>query len=136
MSLFVLYNEENENDKEAKEKYIITEEASLKHILEDKNNIEIMDAFNETITNYQKFYIKLLEILYSIPANSQITKMEISFFRKTTELIIRLQEYIKSPDIPEWYYFFEKIIFKKDGNFRLSLEVAKCLLEFNLSTNL
>ena len=133
-SLFVLYNEENENDKEAKEKYIITEEASLKHILEDKNNIEIMDAFNETITNYQKFYIKLLEIFYSIPNNSQVTKMEISYFQKTTELMIRLQEYIKSTDIPEWYFFLEKIIFKVDGNFRLSLEASKCLLDFNLSS--
>ena len=94
----------------------------------------MMDVFNESITNYQKFYVKLLEIFYSIPAKSQITKMEISFLRKTTELMIRLQEYIKSPDIPEWYYFLEKIIFKKEGNFRLSLESAKCLLDFNLSS--
>ena len=134
-SLFTLLNEENEDGKEGtKEKYIIIDEVSLKHILQDKNNIEMMDAFNETISNYQKFYIKLLEIFYSIPDNSQITKMEISYFRKSTELMIRLQEYIKSDDIPECYYFLEKIIFKPNGNFRLSLEAAKCLLDFNLSS--
>jgi len=134
-SLFIMLNEENEREKEGpKEKYIIIEEASLKNILLDKNNIEMMDAFNETISNYQKFYIKLLEIFYSIPDKGQITKMEISYFRKTTEIMIRLQEYIKSTDIPEWYFFLEKIIFKTDGNFRLSLEAAQCLLDFNLSS--
>jgi len=49
-----------------KEKYIIIEEASLKNILLDKNNIEMMDAFNETISNYQKFYIKLQKLLHLI----------------------------------------------------------------------
>ena len=134
-SLFVIINEENEREKEgSKDKYIIIEEASLKNILLDKNNTEMMDVFNETISNYQKFYIKLLEIFYTIPDKGQITKMEISYFRKTTELMIRLQEYIKSDDIPEWYYFLEKIIFKTDGNFRLALEAAQCLLDFNLSS--
>ena len=134
-SLIIMLNEENENEKEGtKDKYVLIEDASLKHILEDKNNSEMMDAFNETISNYQKFYIKLLEIFYLIPEKSQITKMEISYFTKTTELMLRLQEYIKSNDIPEWYYFLEKIIFKSDGNFRLSLEAAKCLLDFNLSS--
>ena len=134
-SLFVILNEENENEKDGiKEKYNIIQEASLKLILEDKNNTEMMDVFNETINNYQKFYIKLLEIFYAIPDNSQITKMEISYFRKSTELMIRLQEYIKSNDIPEWYYFLEKIIFKLNGNFKLSLEASKCLLDFNLSS--
>ena len=134
-SLFIVLNEEPDNEKDiTKEKYTITEEASLKHILEDKNNISMMNTFNETISNYQKFFIKLLEIFYSIPEKNQITKMEISLFRKSTELMIRLQEYMKNTDIPEWYYFLEKIIFKNDINFKLSLEASKCLLDFNLSS--
>ena len=60
--------------------------------------------------------------------------MEISYFRKSTELMIRLQEYIKSNDIPEWYYFLLILIFKLNGNFKLSLEASKCLLDFNLSS--
>jgi len=133
-SLFVILNDEVENEKEKiKEKYNITEEASLKNILLDENNIAMMDSFNDTISNYQKYYIKLLEIFHTIPKENQVTKMEISYFRKTTELMIRLQEYIKSTDIPEWYYFLQKIIFKSDGNFKLSLEASGCLLDFNLS---
>ena len=134
-SLFIVSNEEIENEKDfIKEKYKISEEASLKNILLEESNIDMMNNLNETITNYQKFYINLLDIFYSIPEKSQITKMEISLFKKTTELMIRLQEYIKSNDIPEWYFFLEKIIFKNNINFKLSLEASRCLLDFNLSS--
>ena len=134
-SLFITSNEEIENEKDfTKEKYNISEEASLKSILQEESNIDIMNNLNETITNYQKFYVNLLEIFYSIPEKSQITKMEISFFKNSTELMIRLQEYIQSTDIPEWYFFLEKIIFKNNINFKLSLEASRCLLDFNLSS--
>ena len=134
-SLFIILNEEIENEKDfSKEKYNISEEASLKNILQEESNIDIMNVLNETIINYQKFYINLLEIFYSIPEKSQLTKMEISLFKKATELMIRLQEYSKSTEIPEWYFFLEKIIFKNDINFKLSLEASKCLLDFNLSS--
>ena len=105
-SFFNIINDDYENENNGtKEKYTIIEEASLKQILEDKNNIEMMNTFNETINNYQKFYIALLKIYFAIPNKSQITKMELSYFRKATELMIRLQEYIKNPSIPEWYFF-------------------------------
>ena len=47
--------------------------------------------------------------------------------------MIRLQEYIKNKDIPEWYKILELIIFKDGKNSRLSLEALKYLLDFNLS---
>ena len=106
---------------------------SLKNILGDKNNIKMMEDFNKTIINYQEFYIKLLGIFDSIEDQYNISKEEISYFSKITEIMIRLQEYIQSEDIPEWYNLLEKIIFKDRKNPRLSLEASKYLLDFNLS---
>ena len=136
--LFDKLNYEEENFIEDKENLIrqtfnLREEMSLKNILGDKNNIKMMEDFNKTIINYQEFYIKLLGIFDSIEDQYNISKEEISYFSKITEIMIRLQEYIQSEDIPEWYNLLEKIIFKDRKNPRLSLEASKYLLDFNLS---
>lgn len=48
--------------------------------------------------------------------------------------MIRLQEYTQVKEIPEWIKNIEKIIFNVDGNMKLSLEAANCLLDLNLSS--
>ena len=95
-SLFIVSNEEIENEKDfIKEKYKISEEASLKNILLEESNIDMMNNLNETITNYQKFYINLLNIFYSIPEKSQITKMEILKYKVALEMELMKRQLIK-----------------------------------------
>ena len=139
---FSLDEEENDENKkeENKEIYNISEESSLKNILLKANNeknesiIKMMSTLNETIENYKKFYIKLLNAFLNFNQNQQITKNEKTIFKNSTELMIRLQEYVQSEDIPEWLYYIEKLIFKKGGNTELSLEAANSLLDLNLSS--
>ena len=111
--------------------YYISEESTLKKIL--KNNEEIISPFRETISNYQKLYIKLLEKFFEMKKDTQVTKNEITIFKQSTELMIRLQEYCESEEIPEWLQYIEKIIFNINGNMKLSLEAANCLLDLNLT---
>ena len=139
---FSLNDEENDENKkqEKKEIYNISEESSLKNILLKANNekneniIKMMSSLNETIENYKKFYIKLLNMFLNFNQNQQITKNEKTIFKNSTELMIRLQEYVQNEDIPEWLHYIEKLIFKKDGIAELSLEAANSLLDLNLSS--
>ena len=135
-SYFAQLNEDiNENEKgNNKEIYSISEESSLQNILKNEAYGKTMASLKETIENYQKFYIKLLEKFLLINTKSQITKNEISIFRNSTELMIRLQEYDSNTEFPPWVKYVEKIIFNNDGNSILSLEAAKCLLDLNLSS--
>ena len=132
-SLFTQLDEEsnpNEN-KEINEIYYISEESTLEKILKD--NKEILSSFREAISNYQKLYIKLLEKFFDIKKDSQVTKNEITIFKQSTELMIRLQEYCENEEIPEWLQYFEKIIFNVNGNMKLSLEASNSLLDLNLT---
>ena len=139
---FSLNEDENDENKkqEKKEIYNISEESSLKNILLKANNeknestIKMMSTLNETIENYIKFYIKLLNMFLNFNQNQQITKNEKTIFKNSTELMIRLQEYAQNEDIPEWLYYIEKLIFKKDGIAELSLEAENSLLDLNLSS--
>ena len=110
----------------------VNEEMNFQNILHNKSNEKMMNAFHETIISYKNFYADLLKIFDTFTEN-KIAKMEISYFSKTTEIMIRLQEYIKSEKIPEWINYFIGIIFKKEKNLRLSLEASKYVLDFNIS---
>ena len=135
-SYFAQLNDEiNETQKEYnKEIYSISEESSLKNILKNENYGKIISSLKETIEQFQQFYIKLLDKFLLIKKKSQITKNEISIFRNSTELMIRLQEYTPNTEIPPWVKYVEKIIFNINGNSTLSLEAANCLLDLNLSS--
>ena len=125
---------ENEKTEETNDIYSISEESNLKNILKNKDYESIMSSFKETIENYQNFYIKLLEEFIKIKSKSQITKNEIFIFRNSTELMIRLQEYSQTNELPKWIQYIERIIFGSNVNTALSLEAANCLLDLNLSS--
>ena len=133
-SLFSQNEEAVENEDDINEIYNISEESSLKSLLANKIYENILSSLTETIENYQNYYIKLLCQFLLFEKNSQITKNEISIFRNSTELMIRLQEYSQNNEIPKWLLYVEKIIFDNNGNTRLSLEAANCLLDLNLSS--
>jgi len=132
-SLFVQLKEEAfDGEKNENDIYEITGESTLKNIL--KNNENILSTFAETISNYQKVYIKILEIFYNLDKHSQVTKDDITILKQSTELMIRLQEYIQNEEIPEWVNNMKKIIFNTNGNMRISLEAANILIDLNLSS--
>ena len=133
-SLFSQNEEAVENEDDINEIYNISEESSLKSLLANKIYENILSSLTETIENYQNYYIKLLCQFLLFEKNSQITKNEISIFRNSTELMIRLEEYSQNNEIPKWLLYVEKIIFDNNGNTRLSLEAANCLLDLNLSS--
>ena len=132
-SLFIQLKEEaNEGENDENDIYGITGESTLKNI--SKNNENILSSFAETISNYQKIYIKILEIFFNLDKNSQVTKDDITILKQSTELMIRLQEYTQNEEIPEWLHNMEKIIFNTEGNMRISLEAANILIDLNLSS--
>ena len=117
------------------DKFNINEDASLEKMLEiNQNNILILNNFTESIINYQKFYINIINKYIEINKDSQITKDEMTIFRQSTEIIIRLQEYAQQSEVPEWILYLQKLIFNKDGNMKLSLEAANYLLDMNMSS--
>ena len=116
-------------------KFNICEEVSLEKILDlDENNKVILKNLTESIINYQKFYINILGKYLEIKKESQITKNEMTIFRQSTEIMIRLQEYAQQGEVPKWIKFLQKIIFNKNGNMKLSLEAANYLLDMNMSS--
>ena len=135
-SLFTELNQESISNEveENIELYNISEESSLKTILSKKYLENIIASFTETIVEYQKCYIRLLNEFLLFKKDSQITKNEINIFKNSTELMIRLQEYSQNEELPEWLQYIEKIIFNEDINTKLSLEAANCLLDLNLSS--
>ena len=114
-----------------KEVYHISKESSFQNLKDNEDYQKISSSLIETIQNYQKSYIKILEQFLLIPKDGQITKNEINILKQLTELIIRLQEYAQNTELPEWVKYLEKIIFK--GNKKLSLEAINSLLILNLS---
>ena len=129
-----IYKEVEEETK-AHDKFNICEEVSLEKILNiNESNKVILNNLTESIINYQKFYINILSKYLAIKKESQITKDEMTIFRQSTEIMIRLQEYAQQSEIPEWIKFLQKIIFNKDGNMKLSLEAANYLLDINMSS--
>ena len=134
-SLFTELNQEiNPDDVEMNiELYNISEESSLKTILSNNYLKNIIPSLTETIAEYQKCYISLLNEYLLFKKDSQITKNEINIFKNSTELMIRLQEYAQNEEVPEWLQYIEKIIFNEEINTKLSLEAANCLLDLNLS---
>ena len=112
----------------------ITEEASLEAILLNKQNKVLIDSLTEAIINYQKFYIDILNKYLEMNKDAQLTKNEITIFRQSTEIMIRLQEYSQQTEIPEWISYLEKIIFDPNVNIKLSLEASNYLLDMNMST--
>ena len=133
-SLFTQNEEVFENEEETYKIYNISEESSLKNLLNNQFYSKYLSSLIETIENYQKFYIQLLCQFLLLEKNSQITKNEISIFKNSTELMIRLQEYSQNTEIPKWIMYIEKIIFDNNGNTKLSLEAANSLLDLNLSS--
>ena len=116
------------NEKE--KKYNISNESSYTHILEiNKNSTGIMQILNESILDYQKYFIGFLSEYLKIKKEMQITKYEINIFKQFTELIIRLQEYCQQNDSPSWINFLQKIIFSPDINMQISLEAANFLID-------
>ena len=126
---------EVEEEIQAHDKFNICEEVSLEKILNiNEDNKVRLNNLTESIINYQKFYINILSKYLAIKKDSQITKDEMTIFRQSTEIMIRLQEYAQQCEIPEWIKFLQKIIFNKDGNMKLSLEAANYLLDMNMSS--
>ena len=110
--------------------YAISEESSLLYILEkNKNAQEIMKALNESILEYQKYFINFLSEFLKIKRDMQITKYEIKIFKKFTELIIRLQEYSQQKEFPSWLNYLKKLIFSPDINLNISIEATTFLLD-------
>ena len=129
MSIFDIEEEIKPHDK-----FNITEEASLETILKNENNKPIIDALTESIINYQKFYIDLLNNYLIINKDAQIIKNEMTIFRQSTEIMIRLQEYAQQTEVPKWILYLQKIIFDTKGNMKLSLEASNYLLDMNMSS--
>ena len=110
--------------------YSISEESSLIYILENnKNTQEIMKALNESILDYQKYFINFLSEFLKLKKDMQITKYEIKIFNKFTELILRLQEYSQQKEFPSWLNFLKKLIFSPDINLTISIEAATFLVD-------
>ena len=126
--------QEIEEEIKSNDIFNITEEASLEKILLNEQNKSIIDSLTEAIINYQKFYIDLLNKYLEIKKDIQLTKNEITIFRQSTEIMIRLQEYAQQNEVPEWISYLEKIIFDSKGNIRLSLEASNYLLDMNMSS--
>ena len=129
MSIFDIEEEIKPHDK-----FNIIEEASLETILKKENNKKILDALTESIINYQKFYIDLLNNYLVINKDAQIIKNEMTIFRQSTEIMIRLQEYAQQAEVPKWILYLQKIIFDTKGNMKLSLEASNYLLDMNMSS--
>ena len=134
-------NDENEENQLEEEEYYnaynINELSYLTNILKNKKiDTHLIKDFSDTVVAFQEYYIKLLDEYCTI--GDQATNSDFILFRKCTELIIRLQEYSqkKENEIPQWFKYLEKIIFKKEINLRLSIEAANVLLDLNLSTSL
>ena len=90
-------------------KFNICEEVSLEKILDlNENNKVILKNLTESIINYQKFYINILGKYLEIKKESQITKNEMTIFRQSTEIMIRLQEYAQQGEVPKWIKFLQK----------------------------
>ena len=126
--------QEIEEEIKSHDKFNITEEASLENILSNEKNKGIINSLTEAILNYQKFYIDLLNKYLEINKDSQITKNEMTIFRQSTEIMIRLQEYAQQTEVPEWIIYLQKIIFDVNGNMKLSLEASNYLLDMNMSS--
>ena len=134
LSSFLIF-EEVEEEIKSNDKFNICEEASLEKILSNnEENKEILNNLTESIINYQKFYIDLLNKYLEINKESQITKNEMTIFRQSTEIIIRLQEYAQQNEVPEWVLILQKLIFDININMKLSLEAANYLLDMNMSS--
>ena len=129
-----IYKEVEEENNEH-DIFNINEDASLVKILEiNENNKIILNSLTEAIINYQKFYINILDKYLNIKKDSQITKDEMTIFRQSTEIMIRLQEYAQQNEVPEWVIYLQKLIFKLEGNMKLSLEAANYILDMNMSS--
>ena len=129
-----IYRELEEEEAKTHDKFNISEEASLEKIIGVKENKTILNNLTESIINYQKFYIDILNKYLEIKKDSQLTKNEMTIFRQSTEIMIRLQEYAQQTEVPEWILFLQKIIFNINGNMKLSLEAANYLLDMNMSS--
>ena len=135
-SIYQIISNEEENIEEKKndEKFNINEEATLNKIIENKENITIINKFTEAILNFEQFFINVLQKYINISENYQLSKNEMIVFRRSTEIMIRLQEYAQQSEIPQWVIYLQKIIFNKKINLKLSLEAANFLVDMNLST--
>ena len=135
VSIFQKISNEEENifeEKKTNEKYNIMEEATLNKIIENKENISIINNFTEAILNFEQFFVNILKEYINI--DNQLTKNEMIVFRRSTEIMIRLQEYAQQSEVPQWVIYLQKIIFNNNINLKLSLEAANFLLDMNLST--
>ena len=115
--------------------YSIKIESSLKTILEsNKNNSKIIDLLNQSIKNYQEFFINILRQYFKITKEMQVTKYEISLLKQCSELVLRLQEYSKQDEIPLWVYYLETLIFYPYVNVKISFEAANFFLDLYSSS--
>ena len=124
--------------------YIIDEDASLEAISKDENNIQILNDFSNSINLFLEFYIKFLNVYSEIDNQKQlITRDEIFLLRQMADLNIRLVEYSQQTDdvTPLWLKNIEKIIFEcqkkfKNTNLLLSIELSNIVCDLILSSTL
>ena len=122
-----------EVEEEIPDKSIITEEANFENI-SSKIKKNVLNNFTESIKKFQNFYIDILKKYLEINKDNQITKNEMTIFRQSTQIIIRLQEYAQQEEVPQWVLFLQKLIFDVNINLKLSLEAANHLLDMNMSS--
>ena len=124
-----------EVEEETRDKFIISEEASFENISSIKEiNKDMLNNFTESIQQFQNFYIDILKKYLEINKDSQITKNEMTIFKQSTQIIIRLQEYAQQKEVPQWVLSLQKLIFDININIKISLEAANYLLDMNMSS--
>lgn len=105
---------------------------SLQFILkENQQNVSLIELLMDNISLYQKVYITICQVLFSI--KEDLTREQLHIFKEATELALLIQEYVSLDSIPEWLIYLEKIIFS--SNIPLSLEGIFYLLDLFMITS-
>ena len=130
----VINNEQEYEDNINVNVYDISEYSTLKYIKKNTDNDKILKNLNNSISDFQDFYVKILIEYLNI--ENELTKNEILLFRQFAEIIIRLQEYSEQEkEIPLWIKYLEKSVFN-EKNSNLSNEAASIIIDLNLSSSL